>query len=93
MIKGVSQVAIWGAKTAVRVQVDPNRLSAHCTTVEYFGAVRRHIFQRLDGELLKYDQFGALAPRIAVGETATLGWQVEDSVLHVGAGTGAGTAA
>ena len=71
----------------------PNRLSAHCTTVEYFGAVRRHIFQRLDGELLKYDQFGALAPRIAVGETATLGWQVEDSVLHVGAGAGAGAAA
>ena len=67
----------------------PNRLSAHCTTVEYFGAVRRHIFQRLDGELLKYDQFGALAPRIAVGETATLGWQVEDAVLHVGAGAGA----
>ena len=64
----------------------PNRLSAHCTTVEYFGAVRRHIFQRLDGELLKYDQFGALAPRIAVGETVTLGWQVEDAVLHVGGG-------
>ena len=28
MIDGVSQVQVWGAKTAVRVQVDPNRLSA-----------------------------------------------------------------
>jgi len=46
--------------------------------------VRRHILARADGELLKYDQFGALAPRIAVGQTATLGWQVEDSVLHTG---------
>jgi len=64
----------------------PNRLSVKCTTVEYFGAVRRHIFQRRDGELLKYDQFGAQSQRIAVGQTAVLGWQVEDSVLHVGVG-------
>ncbi len=28
MIDGVSQVQTWGAKTAVRVQVDPNKLSA-----------------------------------------------------------------
>lgn len=28
MIEGVSQVQVWGAKTAVRVQVDPNKLSA-----------------------------------------------------------------
>jgi len=28
MIDGVSQVQVWGAKTAVRVQVDPNKLSA-----------------------------------------------------------------
>ncbi len=62
----------------------PNRLTVQCTTVEYFGAVRRHIFQRRDGELLKYDQFGAHAQRVAVGQTAVLGWQVEDSVLHVG---------
>jgi ABC-type Fe3+/spermidine/putrescine transport system ATPase subunit len=61
-----------------------NRLTVRCTTVEFFGAVRRHILARADGELLKYDQFGALAPRIAVGQTATLGWQVEDSVLHTG---------
>ncbi|MDD4879732.1 MAG: efflux RND transporter permease subunit [Candidatus Omnitrophica bacterium] len=28
MIDGVSQVQVWGAKTAVRIQVDPNKLSA-----------------------------------------------------------------
>ncbi|MDD5424344.1 MAG: efflux RND transporter permease subunit, partial [Candidatus Omnitrophica bacterium] len=28
MVDGVSQVQVWGAKTAVRVQVDPNKLSA-----------------------------------------------------------------
>ena len=70
--------------TDVITDQSPNRLSVDCTTVEYFGAVRRHIFQRRDGELLKYDQFGAHAQRIAVGQTAMLGWRVEDSVLHVG---------
>ncbi len=29
MIEGVSQVQVWGAKTAVRVQVDPNKLAAY----------------------------------------------------------------
>ena len=29
MIKGVSKVDVWGAKTAVRVQVDPNKLAAY----------------------------------------------------------------
>jgi ABC-type Fe3+/spermidine/putrescine transport system ATPase subunit len=42
-----------------------NRLTARCTAIEYFGAVRRHIFERPDGEVLKYDQFGAQAARIA----------------------------
>ena len=62
-----------------------NRLSARCTAVEYFGAVRRHIFERPDGEVLKYDQFGAHAARIAPGQMAVLGWRVEDCVLHTGA--------
>ncbi|WP_422002659.1 ABC transporter ATP-binding protein [Reyranella sp.] len=60
----------------------PNRLAARCTAVEYFGAVRRHIFERSDGEVLKYDQFGAQAGRIVPGQTVQLGWAVEDSVLH-----------
>ena len=61
-----------------------NRLSAVCTAVEYFGAVRRHIFARADGEVLKYDQFGAQAARIAPGQTVQLGWTEHASVLHAG---------
>jgi ABC-type Fe3+/spermidine/putrescine transport system ATPase subunit len=61
-----------------------NRLTARCTAVEYFGAVRRHIFERPDSEVLKYDQFGAHAARIVPGQTVALGWQVEDTVLHTG---------
>ncbi len=62
-----------------------NRLSARCAAVEYFGAVRRHIFTQADGEVLKYDQFGAQAARIVPGQMAVLGWRVEDCVLHTGA--------
>ncbi|GEP56234.1 ABC transporter ATP-binding protein [Reyranella soli] len=62
-----------------------NRLSARCTAVEYFGSVRRHIFERPDGQVLKYDQFGAYAARIAPGQTVQLGWLVEETVLHTGA--------
>jgi spermidine/putrescine transport system ATP-binding protein len=61
-----------------------NRLTARCTAVEYFGSVRRHVFERPDGELLKYDQFGAYAARIAAGQVAVLGWRPEDTVLHTG---------
>jgi spermidine/putrescine transport system ATP-binding protein len=63
-----------------------NRLSAVCTAVEYFGAVRRHIFERSDGEVLKYDQFGAHAARIVPGQQTVLGWPAEASFLHAGAG-------
>jgi spermidine/putrescine transport system ATP-binding protein len=61
-----------------------NRLTARCTAVEYFGAVRRHVFERSDGEVLKYDQFGAHAARIVPGQTVQLGWLVEETVLHAG---------
>jgi ABC-type Fe3+/spermidine/putrescine transport system ATPase subunit len=60
-----------------------NRLTARCETVEFFGSVRRYFLQRPDGEILKLDQFGAQPQRIASGETATIGWRVEDTVLHV----------
>ena len=50
-----------------------NRLTARCTAVEYFGSVRRHIFERPDGEVLKYDQFGA-EPRALPAEPVTVGW-------------------
>src|SRR3977135_1047475 len=62
-----------------------NRLSAVCTAVEYFGAVRRHVFERSDDEVLKYDQFGAHAARIVPGQQTVLGWPAEASVLHAGA--------
>ena len=55
-----------------------------CTAVEYFGAVRRHVFERCDGEALKYDQFGAQAARIQPGQTVQLGWPLEETVLHTG---------
>jgi spermidine/putrescine transport system ATP-binding protein len=59
-----------------------NRLSAVCTAVEYFGAVRRHVFERSDGEVLKVDQFGAQAARIVPGQRTVLAWPAEASVLH-----------
>ena len=61
-----------------------NRLRARCTAIEYFGSVRRHVFERADGEVLKYDQFGAQAARIVVGQTIELGWRADESVLHAG---------
>jgi ABC-type Fe3+/spermidine/putrescine transport system ATPase subunit len=63
-----------------------NRLTARCTAVEYFGALRRHVFERPDGEVLKVDQFGAQAARIAPGQMTVLGWRPEDCVLHMAAG-------
>jgi ABC-type Fe3+/spermidine/putrescine transport system ATPase subunit len=65
-----------------------NRLTARCTAVEYFGALRRHVFERPDGEVLKYDQFGAHAARIVPGQMAVLGWQPQDAVLHTGVAAG-----
>jgi ABC-type Fe3+/spermidine/putrescine transport system ATPase subunit len=61
-----------------------NRLTVRCTAVEYFGSVRRHVFERSDGEVLKYDQFGAQSARIAAGQTVELGWRPEETVLHTG---------
>jgi spermidine/putrescine transport system ATP-binding protein len=59
-----------------------NRLTARCSAVEYLGSVRRHVFQRNDGEVLKVDQFGADAARISPGQETVLGWRMEDAVLH-----------
>jgi spermidine/putrescine transport system ATP-binding protein len=59
-----------------------NRLTARCTAVEYLGSVRRHVFERADGEVLKLDQFGAHAARIVPGQEALLGWRLEDGVMH-----------
>ncbi|MBV8392284.1 MAG: ABC transporter ATP-binding protein [Alphaproteobacteria bacterium] len=61
-----------------------NQLSVRCTAIEYFGSVRRHIFERADGEVLKVDQFGADAARISPGQMVKIAWRIEDSVLHAG---------
>ena len=63
-----------------------NRLTATCKAVEYFGSVRRHVLERSDGEVLKYDQFGAQTARIAPGQRVTLGWAIEATVLHRSSG-------
>jgi len=68
--------------TDALVERHVNRLSVRCTAVEYFGSVRRHIFARADGEVLKVDQFGAQAARIVPGQTVQVGWTAEASVLH-----------
>ena len=39
VIDGVSQVQVWGAKTAVRVQVDPNKLSAFAIGINEISQV------------------------------------------------------
>jgi ABC-type Fe3+/spermidine/putrescine transport system ATPase subunit len=69
-----------------------NRLAARCTAVEYFGSVRRHVFELSDGAVLKYDQFGAQSARIAPGQMVELGWQPEETVLHSGPPSGSGAA-
>ena len=59
-----------------------NRLQATCHAVEYLGSVRRYDLRLPDRRSVKYEQFGASAARITEGERVTLGWRVEDGVLH-----------
>ena len=60
----------------------PNRIGVRCVTVEYFGSIRRYILQGADMAVLKLDQFGAEPAWLGPGETAEIGWRVEDCVLH-----------
>ena len=60
----------------------PNRLPATCQAVEYLGALRRYDLRISDGRSVKYERFGTSAPRLTPGEQVTLGWRVEDGVLH-----------
>ncbi len=64
----------------------PNRLPATCHAVEYLGALRRYDLRISNGRSVKIERFGASAPRLAPGEQVTLGWRVEDGVLHAPAG-------
>jgi hypothetical protein len=59
-----------------------SRIEARCVTVEYFGSIRRYILERTDGAVLKLDQFGAEPGWLAAGETASIGWDSADAVLH-----------
>jgi ABC-type Fe3+/spermidine/putrescine transport system ATPase subunit len=62
-----------------------NRVPATCRAVEYLGSVRRYDLRLADGHSVKLEQFAASPTRIGEGEPVTLGWRVEDSVLHAGA--------
>jgi len=59
-----------------------NTIAARCTTVEFFGAYRRHVLESTSGVVLKYDQFGAAKQRLRAGESTTLSWRTDDAVLH-----------
>jgi ABC-type Fe3+/spermidine/putrescine transport system ATPase subunit len=59
-----------------------NRLAATCHAVEYLGSVRRWDLRLADGRSVKLERFGRMRDRLAEGETVTLGWRVEDGVLH-----------
>ena len=64
-----------------------NRLEATCNAVEYLGAIRRYDLRLEDGRSLKYEQFRSAAARIKEGERVSIGWRVEDGVLHASPGT------
>ncbi len=59
-----------------------NRIEATCRAVEYLGAVRRYDLRLDSGQAVKYEQFRAATKRIAEGQRVTLGWRIEDGVLH-----------
>jgi ABC-type Fe3+/spermidine/putrescine transport system ATPase subunit len=66
-----------------------NRLEAECHAVEFFGSIRRYDLRASGGRSIRLEQFGARATRIAEGARVTLGWRVEDGVLHAPAEAGA----
>ena len=68
---------------AERMRAAPEAaLRARCLAVEYFGSIRRYVLERPDGAHLKLDQFGAEPAWLGVGETAAIGWDPADAVLH-----------
>jgi ABC-type Fe3+/spermidine/putrescine transport system ATPase subunit len=67
-----------------------NRLTARCIAIEYFGSIRRYFLERMDGKVLKIDQFGAGPPTMQEGETVAVGWRLPEAVLHIETGHGPG---
>jgi ABC-type Fe3+/spermidine/putrescine transport system ATPase subunit len=59
-----------------------NRVLATCHAVEYLGSVRRWDLRLSDGRSLKFERSGRTSCRLAEGEAVTLGWRIEDTVLH-----------
>jgi spermidine/putrescine transport system ATP-binding protein len=59
-----------------------NQVAAVCRAVEYLGAIRRYDFRLGDGHSLKLEEFTGRGRRLAEGEAVTLGWRIEDGVLH-----------
>jgi ABC-type Fe3+/spermidine/putrescine transport system ATPase subunit len=59
-----------------------NRVAVTCHAIEYLGSIRRYDFRLDDGRSLKLEEFGGHAARIREGEAVTLGWRIEDGVLH-----------
>ena len=59
-----------------------NRMPATCRAVEYLGSVRRWDLRLADGRAVKLERSGRTRSRLAEGESVTLGWRVEDGVLH-----------
>ncbi|MEE8433375.1 MAG: ABC transporter ATP-binding protein [bacterium] len=65
-----------------------NRIETTCHAAEYLGAIRRYDLTLQDGDSLKLEQFRSTSTRIEEGAKVTLGWRVEDSVLHAATGAG-----
>jgi ABC-type Fe3+/spermidine/putrescine transport system ATPase subunit len=59
-----------------------NQVPATCHAVEYLGAIRRYDFRLGDGRSLKLEEFTGRGRRFPEAEPVTLGWRVEDGVLH-----------
>ncbi len=64
-----------------------NRMAATCHAVEYLGSVRRWDLRLADGSSIKLERFGRTPCRLAEGEPVTVGWRIEDGVLHAAADT------
>ncbi len=59
-----------------------NRLHATCHAVEYLGSIRRWDLRLEDGRSVKLERAGRTACRLAEGDAVTLGWRIDDTVLH-----------
>lgn len=59
-----------------------NRIEVTCHAMEFLGAIQRYDMLLPSGGSVKFEQFRKTGRRIAEDEKITLGWRVEDGVLH-----------